>query len=61
MHGICFDYDLQDWFDFKFQKLKVPSDFIYNCLQKDHNFNTKPNAKIVWIGGKPQTEIWDKN
>jgi hypothetical protein len=23
MHGICFDYELQDWFDFKFQKLKL--------------------------------------
>ncbi len=61
MHGICFDYDLQDWFDFKIPKTKVPSDFIYNCLQKDHNFNTKPNAKIVWIGGKPQTEIFTKS
>ncbi|TDR26128.1 B12-binding domain-containing radical SAM protein [Flavobacterium cheniae] len=61
MHGICFDYDLQDWFDFKIPKTKIPSDFIYNCLEKEQNFNTKPNAKIVWIGGKPQTEIFTKS
>lgn len=61
MHGICFDYDLQDWFDFKIPKTKIPSDFIYNCLQKEQNFTTKPNAKIVWIGGKPQTEIFTKS
>ncbi len=60
MHGICFDYDLQDWFDFKIPKTKIPSDFIYNCLEKEQNFSTKPNAKIVWIGGKPQTEIFTK-
>lgn len=61
MHGICFDYDLQDWFDFKIPKTKIPSDFIYNCLEKEQNFNTKPNAKIVWIGGKPQIEIFTKS
>lgn len=61
MHGICFDYDLQDWFDFKIPKTKIPSDFIYNCLEKEQNFSVKPNAKIVWIGGKPQTEIFTKS
>ena len=61
MHGICFDYDLQDWFDFKIPKTKIPSDFIYNCLEKEQNFTTKPNAKIVWLGGKPQAEIFTKS
>ena len=61
MHGICFDYDLQDWFDFKIPKTKIPSNFIYNCLEKEQNFSTKPNAKIVWLGGKPQTEIFTKS
>jgi hypothetical protein len=61
MHGICLDYDLQDWFDFKIPKTKILSDFIYNCLEKEQNFKTKPNAKIVWIGGKPQTEIFTKS
>ncbi|MFN7045559.1 MAG: B12-binding domain-containing radical SAM protein [Flavobacterium sp.] len=61
MHGICFDYDLQDWFDFKIPKTKIPSNFIYNCLEKEQNFTTKPNAKIVWIGGKPQIEIFTKS
>jgi len=61
MHGICFDYDLQNWFDFKIPRTKIPSDYIYNCLEKEENFNIKPNAKIVWIGGKPQTEIFTKS
>ena len=61
MHGICFDYDLQDWFDFKIPKTQIPSDYIYNCLEKEQNFTTKPNAKIVWLGAKPQTEIFTKS
>lgn len=61
MHGICFDYDLQNWFDFKIPKTKIPSDFIYNCLEKEQKFTTKPNAKIIWLGGTPQTEIFTKS
>jgi hypothetical protein len=61
MHGICFDYDLQDWFDFKIPKTKIPPDFIYNCLEKEQNFTTKPNAKIIWLGGNPQVEFFTKS
>ena len=28
MHGICFDYPLQDWFDFKIPKTTIPSDIL---------------------------------
>ena len=53
MHGICFDYELQDWFDFKIPKTKISPDFIFDALQETDGFNTKPTAKIVWLGGKP--------
>ncbi|MFM9987596.1 B12-binding domain-containing radical SAM protein [Flavobacterium sp.] len=61
MHGICFDYTLQDWFDFKIPKTTVKPDFIYNSLQKEESFTIKPSAKIVWIGGSPLTEILTKS
>jgi len=28
MHGICFDYELQEWFDFKIPKTKIAPDYI---------------------------------
>ncbi len=61
MHGICFDYDLQEWFDFKIPKTTISPDFIYNCLEKEENFTIKPNANIIWLGGKPETEIFTKS
>jgi radical SAM family protein len=61
MHGICFDYPLQDWFDFKIPRTTVKPDFIYNSLEKEVGFNMKPNAKIVWIGGKPLSESFTKS
>jgi hypothetical protein len=60
MHGICFDFDLQEWFDFKIPKTKIHPDFIFNALESDFDFNTKPNAKVVWIGGKPSFESFTK-
>jgi len=61
MHGICFDYPLQDWFDFKIPRTTVKPDFIYSCLEKEVTFTVKPNAKIVWIGGKPLTTSFTKS
>ncbi|WP_281633609.1 B12-binding domain-containing radical SAM protein [Flavobacterium luteolum] len=61
MHGICFDYELQDWFDFKIPKTKIHPDFIFNALEEQNDFNTKPNAKVVWLGGKPAAEIFTKS
>ncbi len=56
MHGICFDYDLQDWFDFKIPRTKIDENFISDSLNEEENFNIKTTAKIVWIGGKPTLE-----
>ncbi|RTY86621.1 radical SAM protein [Flavobacterium sp. GT3R68] len=61
MHGICFDYSLQDWFDFKIPKTKIPEDFIFEALQDDTQFNIKPSAKVVWLGGKPLVETFTKS
>jgi hypothetical protein len=61
MHGICFDYTLQEWFDFKIPKTKIPQDFIFNALQEPEDFKIKPTAKIVWLGGKPFVEKFTKS
>lgn len=61
MHGICFDYELQDWFDFKIPKTKIDPDFIFNALEEGNDFSTKPNAKVVWLGGKPSVETFTKS
>jgi hypothetical protein len=61
MHGICFDYELQDWFEFKIPKTKIHPDFIANALEETEDFNIKPTAKIVWLGGKPFAEYFTKS
>jgi hypothetical protein len=61
MHGICFEYELQDWFDFKIPNTTIPCDYIISCLEREDNFATKPSAKIIWIGGTPLTETFTKS
>ncbi|TRX16096.1 B12-binding domain-containing radical SAM protein [Flavobacterium franklandianum] len=61
MHGICFDYELQEWFDFKIPKTKIHPDFVANALEEEDDFNIKPTAKIVWLGGKPIVEHFTKS
>ena len=61
MHGICFDYELQDWFDFKVPKTKIHPDFIMDALHEPEDVNIRPTAKIVWLGGKASVEHFTKS
>ncbi len=54
MHGICFEYPLQEWFDFKIPRTKVPKNYIEKALSEEDFTMLKPSAKIVWLGKKPQ-------
>jgi hypothetical protein len=61
MHGICFDYELQEWFDFKIPKTKIDENYISDCLNSESEFSVKSNSKIVWLGTKPECEIFTKS
>ena len=61
MHGICFDYELQDWFDFKIPRTKITSNYIVSCLEREDVFSIKASSKIIWIGGKPIAEHFIKS
>ena len=61
MHGICFDYDLQDWFEFKIPKTKIQPNFIESAIFDTSDFALKPNAKIIWIGNQPIVEHFTKS
>lgn len=61
MHGICFEYDLQDWFEFKIPKTKIAPDFIENSLNNEVDFSLKPTAKLIWIGTTPVLDYFTKS
>ena len=53
MHGMCFDYPLQEWFDFKIPKTQIKKDFIAECLKQDDGFVMRDSTKLVWMGAAP--------
>ncbi len=61
MHGICFDYELQDWFEFKIPKTKIQPDFIESAILDTSDFSLKPTAKMIWIGNQPIVEHFTKS
>ena len=61
MHGICFDYELQEWFDFKIPKTKIADDFICNALSEENDFSVKSNSKVLWLGKTPSVSYFTKS
>ncbi|GAK89198.1 hypothetical protein JCM19297_3722 [Nonlabens ulvanivorans] len=53
MHGIGFELDLQDWFDFRIPQSQIDSHYIEDCLNQDSYRVPKSNHKLVWIGNSP--------
>ncbi len=61
MHGICFDFELQEWFDFKIPRTKIAPDFIENAIHSGTDLHTKPTAKVVWLGQRPLVSYFTKS
>ncbi len=60
MHGICFEFPLQDWFDFKVPKTTVAPDYIQQSIDEQAYEPASPSAKIVWLGGVPSIRTYTK-
>jgi len=60
MHGLCFEYKLNQWFDFKVPKTTVSPNFIENALAYPEAKNLKPSSRILWMGNNPSIEFYIK-
>ena len=60
MHGLCFEYKLSQWFDFKIPKTTVSSNFIENALAYPEAKNLKPSSRILWMGNNPTIKFYIK-
>jgi radical SAM superfamily enzyme YgiQ (UPF0313 family) len=60
MHGACYDYPLQKWFDFKVPKTTVAADFIKKAIEEPELAGNL-NNKVIWMGVQPKSEIIQKS
>jgi hypothetical protein len=61
LHGLCFDYPLQDWFEFKIPKTTVVKNYIETAFNSFDEPTSKPSTKIIWLGSFPIVESFSKN
>jgi hypothetical protein len=60
MHGICFDFSLDRWFDFKVPRTTIPPKFIEQALASHEPKVIKPSTKVVWLGSSPAIKYYVK-
>jgi hypothetical protein len=60
MHGTCFDYPLQKWFDFKVPKTTIAPDFIRKAIEEPDYASANANSKVIFLGQPPKVEIVTK-
>jgi len=53
MHGMCFDFSLQKWFDFKVPNTTVAPDVIALALEDRTDRYPKNNHQLIWLGKEP--------
>ena len=56
MHGACFDYPLQKWFDQKVPRTTIAPDYIIKAIEEPEPTTSNPNTKIIFLGHQPKAE-----
>lgn len=54
MHGVCFDFPLQDWFEQEIPETSISADYIEACLNQQQLTGAKSSSKIYWLGSLPE-------
>ncbi|MBI9064933.1 MAG: radical SAM protein [Marinilabiliaceae bacterium] len=60
MHGLCFDYQIQDWFDFKVPRTTIPSNCIERSLTSEEGNVLADKNKWIWLGNQPRVRSYTK-
>ena len=56
MHGACFEFPLQKWFDFKVPKTTIAPDYIQKEIESPE-YGVSNNYKVIWLGTMPVSSI----
>ena len=60
MHGNCFEFPLQKWFDFKVPNTTIAPHFIQKAINEP-DLNTSTHYKVIWLGVLPSNTIIQKS
>ncbi len=60
MHGVCLDFPLSEWFDFRVPATSVPPRYIENSIRALPDTALRPSALVMWMGSEPELSIFEQ-
>jgi hypothetical protein len=60
MHGVCLDFPLSEWFDFKVPAPSISPRYIEKSIREIPDAATRPNALVVWTGSLPELSVFEE-
>jgi glyoxylate utilization-related uncharacterized protein len=58
MHGVCFEFPLRKWFNFKTPKPTIAARFIEFALEMNTDKTAKKHSRVLWIKPLPQVDFY---
>jgi hypothetical protein len=60
MHGVCLDFPLSKWFDFKVPPTSIPPNYLEKAVRDLTETAARPNAIVVWTGSLAEMSIFEE-
>ncbi|MCE7040080.1 radical SAM protein [Dyadobacter sp. CY312] len=60
MHGVCLDFPLSKWFDFKVPASSISPRYIEKSVRELPDVATRTNAIVVWMGSLPEMAVFEE-
>lgn len=60
MHGVCIDFPLSKWFDFKVPATSIPPQYIAKSISELPEAGNRSNAIVVWLGNLPEMSVFEE-
>lgn len=57
MHGVCFDFKLSEWFDFRVPRTTIRPNYIEKSIAENATKAPRPSARLVFLGNMPRLSI----
>jgi len=61
MHGICFEFPLNEWFDFKVPKTIISPTLIEKAISDKSEAIFNSSKRLLWLGNTPKISYFSKN
>jgi hypothetical protein len=60
MHGVCLDFPLSKWFEFRTPATSIPPNYLEKSIHEPAELAARPNAVIVWTGSLPEMAVFEE-